>query len=90
MVKNSKEKRRGGCGICKKAERNPIGHLAEWRFYPGGPFYKQGVEMKGRISTATKAKKEAELRNKGVDSMSEKNYGQKPGNSGTEPASCLG
>jgi len=42
MVKdNRKEKRRDECSICRKADRNPIGHLAEWCVYEGGPFFEK-------------------------------------------------
>lgn len=72
MVKdNRKEKRRDECSICRKADRNPIGHLAEWCVYEGGPFFEKGMDPKDRIRKAAAAKKEKELKSKGVEKMSE-------------------
>jgi len=70
MVKgNRKEKRRDECSICRKADRSPIGHLAEWCVYEGGPFFEKGMGSKARIRKAAAAKKGKELKSKGVENV---------------------
>ena len=52
-----RKRKRDSCEICRKADRNPTGHIDVYCAFPGGPF-------EGRLDAARKARQEQVKREK--------------------------